>query len=99
MNHEVTPKEEWIDDPNGKKSEAWIDLIFNHYADGTHWVHAGIKFDGCVHLRKAYNSPFPKNGDREEDQDYIHICDIDEMIKELTLLKEMAIKHFGNDWG
>lgn len=90
------PLEEWIDDPKGDKGEGWIDLIYQSYKDGSHWVNAGVKFDGCVHFRKAYNSPFPKE---DEDQDYIHICDIDEMIKQLTLLKEAASKHFGEDWG
>ncbi|SRR5579872_4302459 len=96
MSYENTPKQEWIEDPKGVKSESYIDLIFNHYADGQHWLHAGLRFDGCVHFTRAYNSPFPKEND--DDQDYIHICDIDEMIKQLTLLKQAALKHFGEDW-
>lgn len=86
---------EWVDDPKGHKSAAWIDLIYQYYKDGQHWMQASVKFDGCIHLRKAYNTPFPKDDD---DQDYIHICDIDEQIKLLTLLKEAAIKHFGEGW-
>jgi len=90
---------EWIEDPKGNKSEAWIDLIYNHYKDGMHWVHAGVKRDGCIHLRKAYNIPFPQtNEEIEDNSDYIHICDIDEMIEQLTKLKEVALKHFGSDW-
>lgn len=88
------PIEEWTKDPNSIESQGWIDLIYQYYKDGQHWFHAGVKFDGCVHLRKAYNSPFPKE---DSDQDYTHICDIDEMIKMLTLLKEAAKKHFDNE--
>ena len=89
------PIEEWVDDPKGHKSDAWIDLIYQHYKDGSHWVHAAVKFDGCIHYRKSYNNPLPND---EEEQDYLHICDIDEMIKLLTSLKAAAIKHFGVDW-
>lgn len=89
------PLEEWIDDPDGNKSEGSIDLIYQSYKNGEYWIHADVRFDGCVHLRKAYNSPFPKE---DEDQDYIHICDIDEYVKQLLLLKEAALKHFGNIW-
>lgn len=95
MDIDLIAKEEWINAPNEQQSESWINLIYKYYPNGQHWIHAGVKFDGCVHLRKAYNLPFPKNDD---DQDYIHICDIDEMIKILTLLKEAAIKRFGEEW-
>lgn len=99
MTKEDRPVNEWIEDPKGNKSEAWIDVIYNHYQDGMHWVHAGIKFDGCIHLRKAYNMPFPQAPtEMEDNSDYIHICDIDEMIEELLKLKEIALKHFGEDW-
>lgn len=91
------PISEWIEDPKGNKSEAWIDVIYNHYKDGSHWVHVGINFDGGVHLRKAYNTPFPQDKE-DEMEDYIHICDIDEMIEQLLKLKEIALKHFGSDW-
>jgi len=87
--------ETWIDDPKGYKNEAWISLIYQHCKDGTYWICAGVKFDGCIHYRKSCNQPFPHD---KEDEDYIHICDIDEMIKSLTLLKEAAIQHFGKDW-
>ena len=95
MDKAVTLIKQWIKDPNGNASEGWLDLIYQHYPDGQHWLHAGVKFDGCIHLRKAYNSPFPKD---DEDQDCIHICDIDEMIKYLIMLKEAAKKHFGEAW-
>ena len=87
--------EEWKIDPAGTINEAWIDLIYQYYSSGQHWVKASVRFDGCIHFRKAYNTPFPD----DEDQDYIHICDIDEMIKQLTLLKEKGIEHFGQGWG
>ena len=34
----------------------------------------------------------------ESDKDYIHICDVDDMIARLVKLKEMAKAHFGEDW-
>lgn len=89
------PLEEWIDDPKGFKNECGIVLMYQSYKDDTHWLNAYIRNDGCIHFRKAYNSPFPKD---DEDQDYIHICDIDEYVKILLALKEKAIEHFGNDW-
>ena len=50
--------ETWIKNPNMESTEGWLDLIYTHYENGDYWVHAGVRFDGCVHLRKAYNSPF-----------------------------------------
>lgn len=89
------PIYDWADDPKGSKCDGSIDLIYCHYKDGQHYDHASVKFDGCIHLRRAYNAPFPKD---DEDQDYIHICNIDEYIKQLVSLKEKAIEHFGEDW-
>jgi hypothetical protein len=87
----------WIDDPSEKKSEGWLPLIYNHYSDGRHWIKAECRFDGFVSLINAFNTPFPKDNDNGDMQE-IHICHIDELIKELTLLKEVAKKHFGDDW-
>mgnify|MGYP001609966408 FL=1 len=90
-----SPVEEWIENPKGIKSDALIYLIYQSYEDGKHWISAGVKFDGCIHLRRAYNHPFPKE---DEYQDYIHICDIDDYIKLLLSLKKKAIEHFCEEW-
>ena len=53
---------------------------------------ADVRFDGCVHLRRYYNSPGP-----HADQDYLHICDLDEFIAQMQELRELAKAHF-DDW-
>jgi hypothetical protein len=72
-------------------SEAWLTL-----RDPEGWMDVGVKFDGCVHLRKYYNRPRHLQTD-EDDQDYIHICDIDDMIETLQKIKKAATEHF-EEW-
>lgn len=94
------PKEEWIEDPLCPRDKGRMGFLYQSYEDGKHWVWADVRFDGCIHYQKAYNSPFPKILEEDkEDQDYMHICDIDKLIKQLTELKEAAKKYFGEDWG
>jgi len=97
----------WKEDPNGKKEDYWIDLIYQEdWEEGdNHYWHATVKSDGCIHLDHAGNEPFNKfqnagSANRPENSadDYIHICNIDEVIDKLTKLKEAAIKHFGENW-
>lgn len=62
-----------------------------------------VKFDGCIHYNKIYNTSYNENGEyfKPEDsecEDYIHICDIDDMIKQLQEIKAMALAHFGDKW-
>lgn len=84
----------WIDEPGGTKARHWIDLI-----DPEGWYKASVKWDGCVHFRRAYNLPYPHpEGDDDAFEDYIHICDLDEFIARLQALKQKAIEHFGGDW-
>lgn len=54
---------------------------------------ASVKWDGCIHFNRYYNgmSIDDKTG---EDCDYIHICDVDEMIERLQELRAAAIVHF-----
>jgi hypothetical protein len=93
----------WQDKPNGTKASHWIDLIADvdvcTDASGKKepcwWYEAAIKFDGCIHIRTAFNSPFPK---QDEDQEYYHICDIDKQIELLQQLRLAAKAHFGDDW-
>lgn len=70
-------------------SSAWLSLV-----DPEGWWKAGVKFDGCVHFTRHFNVPFTLGG---EDTDYIHICDVDEMIAMLQALKAEAARHFG-EW-
>ena len=61
--------------------------------------HAAVKFDGCVDLRQ-YSNGYGWNHECDDNckccEDYIHICDIDDMIDTLQKIKEEAIKHFGS---
>ena len=62
------------------------------------WYSARVKFDGCVDFMRYHN--WPKDAapaGREEDVDYIHICDVDDMIARLQAIKEAAKKHF-KEW-
>lgn len=53
---------------------------------------ATVKWDGCIHLFEI-NSPVDEEGQ------YWHICDINEMIARLTELRDKAREHFGEcEW-
>lgn len=49
-----------------------------------------VKWDGCIH--------FDQISYEEENSQYFHICDLNNLIKRLRLLKKEAIKHFGKEW-
>ena len=101
----------WKDKPNGTKEEHWIDLIWVDDEDeNTHWSNeCSVKWDGCIHYIQAGNIPFEKgldsNSNKREEKgacdDYIHICDIDDMINKLIELKKVAMIHFKDKeaWG
>lgn len=54
-----------------------------------------VRFDGCVHLYRYHIGPV--DNIRERDPDYLHICDLDEMIALLQAVKAKALEHFG-EW-
>lgn len=60
------------------------------------WYEIYAKSDGCIHLSKSNNHPFP-NPDQEE-VDYIHICNLDNYIKMLQELRKKCIQKFGQSW-
>jgi hypothetical protein len=96
----------WRNDPNGKSETHWLDVIYQDEGDEDyHWWQASIKWDGCIHLNHAGNVPFSKDyglsNEKRSDlacDGYIHICDLDEYIENLIALRDMARKHFGEDW-
>ena len=49
-----------------------------------------IKWDGCVNL-------WTGDGD-DKDMDYMHICDLDRFIAQLTEARDKAKLHFGEPW-
>jgi hypothetical protein len=65
------------------------------FVDPDGWWEAGVRFDGCVHLRHYSNRPRTDPERRLEDEDYIHICDLDDAIARLVALREAAQSHFG----
>ncbi len=64
------------------------------------WRSAVVKWDGCIHFHSYANVPLELSPDRKDPaccDDYLHICDIDEMIADLQKIKAMAFEHFG-EW-
>lgn len=62
------------------------------------YYRATVWHSGCIDLRCISNGCDWDGETAEEDCDYIHICEIDDMIGRLQALREEAIKHFGPDW-
>lgn len=74
--------------------EAWLELL-----DPEGMYRAGVRFDGCIHFWKAGDNTLTNAPIRNEDHaDYIHICDVDEMIARLQSIKARAKAHFGDEW-
>lgn len=84
------------EDFSGKNNPVSIRLINEEYND----TEAYIKWDGCIEFRKYWNGYIPDDEyskEKEENCDYIHICDIDEMILKLQELKRIAKEYFSED--
>ena len=79
------------DDEKRVVSVALKDTVNNSYT-------ATFKWDGCIDIFKYSNGFTPEDKMSEEEYtdnvDYIHICDIDEMIVRLTELKKI-MEEFG----
>ncbi len=75
------PDDEW--EPSGEPYE--ISLVRNF--DGNRWS-AWVKWDGCVHFDVKSTH---ENGDGDF---YWHVCDLAEVIKALTDLREEAVRHY-----
>lgn len=65
--------------------ESWLEL-----EDKESLNKAGIRSDGCIHFY-IYDCD-------AKDHDYIHICELDRLISQLTEMRESARKYFGEDW-
>jgi len=81
-----------------KTTETWLQV-----EDPEGWYGAIVKWDGCIHFDAYANVPIhERTGDPKEEHrelvDYIHICDIDDMIARLQDLREVAVSHFGEKW-
>lgn len=92
----------WKQNPNDKSTEYHASLIYQEdWCEGDdHWTEATVKKDGCIHFYEGNNAPMgSKYPERStEDDNYIHICELDDFIKQLQELREAAIAYFGKEW-
>lgn len=77
---------------NKKTKDHWLEV-----EDPEGWYSAVVKWDGCVHYCRIHNTP-PITNEANQHLDYIHFCDLDEEIKRLQKLLEIAKQFFGEDW-
>lgn len=85
-------REDW----SGKNNPISIRLVDEEFED----AEAYIKWDGCIDYRQYSNgfSPNdPESKESAENCDYIHICDIDQMILKLQEIKKVAEAHFSKE--
>lgn len=85
-------REKW----SGENNAISLRLTDEEYGD----TEAHIKWDGCIDYRQYSNgfSPNdPESIEKAENCDYIHICDIDQMILKLQEIKKVAEQHFSKN--
>lgn len=68
-----------------------------HLGDPNDWHKAIVKRDGCVDFIQSFNNPL--SSARSQDIDYIHVCDLEDLIKRLQEIQKKAVAHFGEHWG
>ena len=91
----ITSKWEELPNPENPDSP-WLEI-----RDPKGWFSATVKDVRCVDLHRYHNVPCTERTDEDHPQiiDYIHICDIDDLIERLQELKIRAKMHYGDDWG
>jgi len=57
-----------------------------------------LKWDGCIDYRIGWNGIKPCEDETGYNTNYIHICDIDEMIEKLQAIKDYGRNHFKNEF-
>ena len=94
-------------DPKEIKNDAWAidekrtgDQTYFLYLkdEGDNWYKASVKWDGCIEIEQAANTPFEEGRTPDDCDDNTHICNLDAYIDRLQKLKELAKKFFGEDW-
>jgi hypothetical protein len=92
--------EVWAVLPEKSSPGVWLEV-----ADPDGWYEAVVKWDGCIHFHHAGNVPFRDDfghsttaRDKHACDDYIHLCDLDDMIARLQALREVAVGYFGETW-
>jgi hypothetical protein len=73
-----------------KSEDHWLEV-----KDPDGWYSAVVKWDGCIHYMTYSNEPMSQD---EENQDYLHICDIQGEIDRLYSLLQVARKHYKNHY-
>lgn len=53
------------------------------------WYSARCKWDGCVDFSRYFNLPMHEPSRNEDDEDSLHICELDDFITELTALRDL----------
>lgn len=72
------------------------------FRDPEGWFKATVRADGCIDLWHYHNVPLQSRTNDEanenmELEDYLHLCDLDDLIARLQSLKARAAEHFG-EW-
>ena len=87
----------WKPEPDGTAEDHWIDLTTKQEETYRDHMTASVKWDGCIHLNIYEYTDRIGKGEVEEHV-YLHICDLDGLIKTLENLREAAKSHFGEGW-
>ncbi|MGG3890283.1 hypothetical protein [Metabacillus fastidiosus] len=73
-----------------------MEVVDKEYRDAS----VSFKWDGCVDYRK-YENGFTVDDESSEERSrnsqYIHICELDEMIERLQEIKKIAENHFDKE--
>jgi hypothetical protein len=82
-----------------KTTDNWLELKGKILGADT-WRSAQVRSDGCIHFNSYANLPLELSPDRKDPaccDDYLHICDIDELIEDLKEIKRLALAHY-KEW-
>lgn len=98
---EEETKPYWLEIKGDDGSKSWSARESEKNANPIYPYGASVKFDGCIHFwtwanGKGYGHECEDKCDCCEN--YLHICDIDQMIEILQTLKKKAKEHFGEKW-
>jgi hypothetical protein len=94
MAGEVTDMEEKLEVIAEKTEAHCLELVRREFKD-SHFI---VKFDGCIHMSTYCNGDRYDDNPSPENTDYLHICDLDDMISLLQEVRAKAKAHFGKDW-
>lgn len=79
-----------------KEYEGSKNVVLEDEETGMHEI--TLKWDGSIDYRLGANGIKPSEDPTSEENDYIHISDIDDFIAKLQEIKEYGKKHFNNEY-